>query len=121
MILPAVARSQELLKPPIPEKSDSQLAAPLLVPPDLASPVDAGHMVGPFDILDKVENLEVVMHAASCCAPKVDILRSAVVDPSVCDLVQFSPHEVSIIGKSQGATNVTFWFRDPKLLPRPSW
>ena len=45
-------------------------------------------------------------------------MRSAVVDPSICDVVQFSPREVSIIGKSTGATNVTFWFQDPALVPR---
>jgi pilus assembly protein CpaC len=41
---------------------------------------------------------------------KLDIYRTAVVDETVCDVVQFTPREVSLIGKSQGATHVTFWF-----------
>ena len=41
-----------------------------------------------------------------------DIFRTAVVDPTVCDIMQFTPSEVSIIGRSVGVTNTTFWFRE---------
>ena len=53
-----------------------------------------------------------ILRRSKLLRSKIDISRSAVVDPTVCDVVQFSPREVSIIGKSQGATNVTFWFQD---------
>jgi len=102
--------------PVAPEKAVAQL--PPLPVPSLVAPADAGPMVGPFEILDKVEPLKVIMRRSTLLRAKVDITRSAVVDPTICDVVQFSPHEVSIIGKSTGATNVTFWFQDPSILPR---
>ena len=48
---------------------------------------------------------------------QMDIYRTAVVDPSICDVVQFTPREISIIGKAQGATHVTFWFEGGDRLP----
>jgi pilus assembly protein CpaC len=48
---------------------------------------------------------------------KVDVYRTAVVDSGICDVVQFTPREVSIIGKGQGATHVTFWFSDGEHRP----
>lgn len=43
-----------------------------------------------------------------------DIYRTAVVDPEICNLVQFTPREVSIIGNSVGSTTVTVWFTGQK-------
>ena len=103
--------------PFVPENANAPVPLPL-GPLDLATPTDAGCKVGPFEILEQAEDLDVIMRRSKLLRSKVDILRSAVVDPSVCDVVQFSPREVSIIGKSQGATNVTFWFQDPTLVPR---
>jgi len=101
-------------------KADNQLLVPLASPDKVvpASPADASRLIGPFEILDQVQDLSVIMRRSTLMRSKVDISRSAVVDPSICDVIQFSPREVSIIGKSQGATNVTFWFHDPALLPR---
>ena len=48
---------------------------------------------------------------------KVDVYRTAIVDEAVCDIVQFTPREVSIIGRSMGQTHVTFWFDDPAMAP----
>jgi pilus assembly protein CpaC len=48
---------------------------------------------------------------------KVDIYRTAVVDESVCDIVQFTPREISLIGRAQGTTHITFWFDDPATPP----
>lgn len=43
---------------------------------------------------------------------KRDVFRSVVVDPSVIDIIQFNPRELSIIGKQAGMTNLTLWFDD---------
>ena len=43
---------------------------------------------------------------------RFDVYRTAIVDPTVCDILQFTPREVSVIGKKVGSTNVTFWFDD---------
>lgn len=56
--------------------------------------------------------LEVQVRRSLVMRTELDIYRTAVVDPRICDVVQFTPREVSIIGKGEGATHVTFWFRD---------
>jgi Flp pilus assembly secretin CpaC len=49
---------------------------------------------------------------------KADVYRTAIVDAAVCDIAQFTPRELSIVGKSMGQTQVTFWFDDPRLAPQ---
>jgi pilus assembly protein CpaC len=46
-----------------------------------------------------------------------DVYRTATVDEAICEIVQFTPRELSIIGRSQGSTHVTFWFDDPNMQP----
>jgi len=68
--------------------------------------------LGPFEVIDHEDELTVVLRRSKLLRTKVDIYRTAVVDPGVCDVVQFTPREVSVIGKGEGATHVTFWFAD---------
>ena len=42
----------------------------------------------------------------------VEFSRTAVVDPAICDLIQYSPTELGFVGKTIGTTQVTVWFRD---------
>jgi hypothetical protein len=68
--------------------------------------------VGPFEIIEPLSiPIRVKVRRGLLMRTDFPIYRSAVVDPAICDLVQFTPREVSIIGKSVGTTNVTFWFR----------
>ena len=55
---------------------------------------NAVRLVGPFEILDQAEDLTVILRRSKLLRSKIDISRSAVVDPTVCDVVQFSPREV---------------------------
>ena len=48
---------------------------------------------------------------------KVDVYRTATVDEAIVELVQFTPREISLIGRSQGQTHITFWFNDPAQQP----
>lgn len=74
--------------------------------------------VGPFEVIEPLPiPIRVKVRRGLLMRTDFDIYRSAVVDPAVCDLVQFTPREVSIIGKSVGTTNVTFWFRDGQQRP----
>ena len=74
--------------------------------------------VGPFEVIEPLSiPIRVKVRRGLLMRTDFDIYRSAVVDPAICDLVQFTPREVSIIGKSVGATNVTFWFRDGSQRP----
>ena len=75
-------------------------------------PDDVGTVstAGPFEVIDHTGELQVVVRRSKLLRSETDIYRTAVVDPSVCDIVQFTPREISIIGKSRGATHITFWF-----------
>src|SRR5206468_12820514 len=46
---------------------------------------------------------------------KADVYRTAVVDPAVCDIAQFAPRELSVIGRRAGQTQITFWFDNPSM------
>ena len=74
--------------------------------------------IGPFNVIQpEAVPLVVRVRRAMLLRTEEDVYRTAVVDPSICDLVQFTPREVSIIGKSVGTTNVTFWFQNSDRLP----
>ncbi|ADB16082.1 type II and III secretion system protein [Pirellula staleyi DSM 6068] len=90
-----------------------------LVQPEPIGParVDMIPEGSPFEVIDESGVLTVRVRRSRLLRTKVDIYRTAVVDESICDVVQFTPREVSIIGKSQGATHVTFWFDDPNSQP----
>jgi len=70
-----------------------------------------------FETVPVTGKLDVQVRRSILLRTKSDIYRTAVVDPQICDVVQFTPREVSIIGKGQGATNVTFWFNDGRHRP----
>ena len=74
--------------------------------------------IGPFEVIAP-ETTEITVRArrSILLQTKFDVFRTAIVDPSICDLVQFTPREVSIIGRSVGVTNVTFWFHDGERNP----
>ena len=81
-------------------------------PPESARPPASRGEMGPFEVIEDSGDLSIVLRRSKLLRTKVDIYRTAVVDPAVCDVVQFTPREISIIGRAQGATHVTFWFED---------
>jgi len=105
-----------LVQPPAP-------AQPPMLPPTpgqapLDPRIDAMARAGsPFEVIDETGAVQVMVRRSKLLRTKVDIYRTAVVDDSICEIVQFTPREVSIIGKSQGSTHVTFWFDDPAMQP----
>lgn len=97
----------------------SQARPAALVQPEPMGPMlpEALPEGSPFEVIDESGVLTVRVRRSRLLRTKVDIYRTAVVDESICDVVQFTPREVSIIGKSTGATHVTFWFDDPNSQP----
>jgi pilus assembly protein CpaC len=88
---------------------------PVEQPPAPAlEPVTQGNLL---EVLSTTGDLTVTRRRNKILRSRDNIYRVAVVDPSICDVVQFTPREVSIIGRGQGATNVTFWFADGKHKP----
>jgi pilus assembly protein CpaC len=71
----------------------------------------------PFEQIRESGNLAVQVRRSLLLRTQKDVFRTAVVDDSICEIVQFTPRELSIIGRSQGSTHVTFWFDDPNMLP----
>ena len=71
----------------------------------------------PFEQIRESGSLAVQVRRSLLLRTQKDIFRTAVVDDSICEIVQFTPRELSIIGRSQGSTHVTFWFDDPNMLP----
>ncbi len=71
-----------------------------------------------FEVIDdQGKEFTITVRRSKLLRSPVDIYRTAVVDPAVCDIVQFTPREITIIGKMQGATHVTFWFDDGEQRP----
>jgi pilus assembly protein CpaC len=60
------------------------------------------------------DNLDVVQHHSQLLVARTNIVRTAVADPSIVDVVQFSPSELSIIGLDLGSTTLTLWFDNSK-------
>ena len=48
---------------------------------------------------------------------KVDIHRTALAADDIVELSQFTPREISLVGRRAGKTTVTFWFSDAAQPP----
>ncbi|MCC7423057.1 MAG: pilus assembly protein N-terminal domain-containing protein [Planctomycetaceae bacterium] len=59
---------------------------------------------------DVTEELDVIHRRSQLMVTKANVTRTAIADPSVIDIVQFSPTEFSIIGLTLGTTTLTLWF-----------
>jgi pilus assembly protein CpaC len=71
----------------------------------------------PFEAIEQSGTVKLRVRRSVLLRTKVDVYRTAIVDEAVCDIVQFTPREVSIIGRSVGQTHVTFWLDDATAAP----
>jgi pilus assembly protein CpaC len=71
----------------------------------------------PFEAIAQSGTVKLRVRRSVLLRTKVDVYRTAIVDEAVCDIVQFTPRELSIIGRSVGQTHVTFWLDDPGSAP----
>jgi pilus assembly protein CpaC len=116
-------------RPQAPERAEQQLPRALLVDnqtqpaPRRAAPepAPAGPAVpegSPFEVIKPSDKpLQVQVRRSLLLRTQKDVYRTATVDEAICEIVQFTPRELSIIGRSQGSTHVTFWFDDPNMQP----
>ena len=74
----------------------SDLSKPL--PPQIASMPRA------------TEKLEVIHRRSQLVVTRQRVVRFAIADPRVIDIVQYSPNELSIVGLELGSTNLLYWF-----------
>ena len=73
--------------------------------------------LGPFEVTDRLGELEVMSRCGKVLRTSLEVVRIAVADREVCDAAQFAPGELSVIGKRPGETHVTFWFREGQHPP----
>lgn len=78
---------------------------------------------------DIQEEMEIIHRRSQLVVARAPIARIAIADPSVVDVVQYSPNEIGIIGMSLGTTTLMMWFdnsRDPliylvEVIPDPTF
>lgn len=61
---------------------------------------------------DATANMRVIQRRSQLIVARSNIVRTAIADSSIVDVVQYSPNELAIIGSGLGSTTVTLWFVD---------
>jgi pilus assembly protein CpaC len=64
------------------------------------------------DLPDVTASLKVIHRRSQLMITKSNVVRTAIADQRVIDVVQFSPNELAFIGQTLGSTTVTLWFED---------
>ena len=67
---------------------------------------------GPVEIIPTQFETSVGVGRHRVMRSKDDIIRTYVTDPTRCDIIQFTPREIAIVGNAVGTTRIVFWFRD---------
>ncbi|QDT38946.1 type II and III secretion system protein family protein [Stratiformator vulcanicus] len=66
---------------------------------------------------DIMEELEVIDQRSQLIVANANVVRTAIADSTVIEVVQYSPNEIAIIGVGLGSTTLTLWFEnDPHPL-----
>lgn len=113
----ALTSMEELAPLPQPAPTTANEPTPAQTPEPTVAESQTRDTIGPFEIIEESGELTVIVRRSKLLRTKVDVYRTAVVDPAVCDVSQFTPREIAILGKGQGATHVTFWFADERYRP----
>jgi pilus assembly protein CpaC len=56
------------------------------------------------------EDLQLVTRRSQLIVTRTPLVKTAIADPTIVDLVQYSPTEFSVIGLALGTTNLLLWF-----------
>ncbi|MEX1096659.1 MAG: pilus assembly protein N-terminal domain-containing protein [Planctomycetales bacterium] len=59
---------------------------------------------------EATEDLEIIHRRSQLVVTRSNVVRMAIADPSIIDVVQYSPTEVAVIGLALGSTTLTVWF-----------
>ncbi|MDA7951129.1 MAG: pilus assembly protein N-terminal domain-containing protein, partial [Pirellulaceae bacterium] len=81
---------------------------PKTIPGNLSQP-PVVQQSSPFEVIEQSGQITVQIRRSKLLRTEGKVYRTAVVDPMICEIAQFSPNEISVIGKQEGATSVTFW------------
>ena len=77
---------------------------------------------------DDFKELEVIHHRSQLVYTRQKVRRFAITDPSVIEIVQYTPTEFAVIGNTRGTTDLMIWFEDEEqplmylvtVIPDPS-
>ena len=85
------------------------------VPP---APSSSGRLPDQISSMPSItQSLDVVQHRSQLIVGRSNITRSAIADPSIIEVAQYSPNELAIIGLQVGTTTLTLWFdKNPEPL-----
>ncbi len=99
---------------PSPAAVPTQGPNPPLAADERLAPLKDSSSPVPFDILDGKHETEltIIRGRSRLLRSTIELTRVFVVDPKICDIMQYSPTEVGFIAKGLGTTQVTLWFRD---------
>ncbi len=64
------------------------------------------------DMPQSQEELEIIQRRSQLVVTRANVTRVAIADPSVMEIVQYSPKEFSIVGLGMGSTTLTLWFEN---------
>jgi len=56
------------------------------------------------------EDFEIIERRSQLMNTKANVTRIHIADPSIIDVIQYSPRELSFIGLARGSTTMTMWF-----------
>ncbi|MBI1344925.1 type II and III secretion system protein [bacterium] len=59
---------------------------------------------------DEQEDFEIIERRSQLMYTKANVTRIHIADPSIIDVIQYSPRELSFIGMARGTTTMTMWF-----------
>lgn len=61
---------------------------------------------------NQFKELEVIHHRSQLVVTRQKVRRFAITDPSIIEIVQYSPNEWAIIGNTRGTTDLMIWFEN---------
>ncbi|MCO6458370.1 MAG: pilus assembly protein N-terminal domain-containing protein, partial [Pirellulaceae bacterium] len=107
------------------DRADSRSHLPAATPSGMATPLKTvGFQPGaapaddePFEVIEQAGELSLQVRRSKLLRTRQNVYRTAVVDPEICDILQFTPRELSVIGRAEGATHVTLWFEGEDQKP----
>jgi pilus assembly protein CpaC len=123
----AIAQERSSLPPPASANGDADLVAGVV--PQIAgaapatgnpAPASAGRRLPEqISAMPSIsQTLDVVQHRSQLIVGRSNIVRSAIADPAIIEVAQYSPNELAIIGLQVGSTTLTLWFdknREPLI------
>jgi pilus assembly protein CpaC len=108
---PLLGQQWNAVPPAVPHYGSDLPPAPATVASAAGQPHNGHPLPEQISAMPSVsENLDIVQHHSQLIVARTNIVRTAVADPSIVDVVQYSPSELSIIGLELGSTTLTLWF-----------